>query len=89
MDSKKEVEGKEPCCTVPSNRSSSMQFRLNKQKTSLQKGACCSVNAGDWLVRDPQGNLVRCDDLNFKSTYEVLNNSAQLEQFSEGKPCGC
>ena len=27
------------------------------------------VKAGDWLVRDPQGNLARCDDINFKCTY--------------------
>ena len=47
------------------------------------------VKAGDWLVRDPQGNLVRCDDINFKCTYELFENSARLEEFHEGKSWGC
>jgi hypothetical protein len=47
------------------------------------------VKAGDWLVRDPQGNLVRCDDTSFKSTYEPLANSVRVEDLNEGKPCGC
>jgi len=44
---------------------------------------------GDWLVRDPQGNLVLCDDINFKCTYESLASSSPIEAFNEGKPCGC
>jgi len=52
-------------------------------------GGVLHVNAGDWLVRDPQGNLVRCDDTNFKCTYEQLDINAPLEPFNEGKPCGC
>jgi hypothetical protein len=47
------------------------------------------VKAGDWLVRDPQGNLVRCDDINFKCTYESLALSSPIEELNEGKPCGC
>ena len=47
------------------------------------------VRAGDWLVRDPQGNLVRCDDINFKCTYESLAVSSPIEALHEGKPCGC
>jgi hypothetical protein len=52
-------------------------------------GGVVHVNAGDWLVRDPQGNLVRCDDIHFKCTYELLESSARLKEFREGKPCGC
>jgi hypothetical protein len=47
------------------------------------------LNAGDWLVRDPQGNLVRCDDIHFKCTYEPLASSVRVEELNEGKPCGC
>ena len=47
------------------------------------------VNRGDWLVRDPQGNLVRYDDISFKCTYERLEGPTRLEDVSEGKPCGC
>jgi hypothetical protein len=44
---------------------------------------------GDWLVRDPQGNLVLCDDINFKCTYESLAGSGPIEALNESKPCGC
>ena len=44
---------------------------------------------GDWLVRDPQGNLVLCDDINFKCTYELLAMSSPIETLNESKPCGC
>lgn len=44
---------------------------------------------GDWLVRDPQGNLVLCDDINFKCTYESLAMSSPIETLNESKPCGC
>jgi hypothetical protein len=47
------------------------------------------VKAGDWLVRDPQGNLVRCDDINFKCTYESLADAGRIEDLHESKPCGC
>ena len=53
------------------------------------KGGVLHLNTGDWLIRDPQGNLVRCDDIQFKCTYELLESSARLEEFHEGKPCGC
>jgi hypothetical protein len=47
------------------------------------------VKASEWLVRDPQGNLVRCDDVHFKCTYEPLKSSVRVEELNEGKPCGC
>lgn len=53
------------------------------------QGGVLHLNPGDWLVRDPQGNVVRFDDLSFKCTYERLESSARLEKFREGKPCGC
>jgi hypothetical protein len=52
-------------------------------------GGVLHLQAGDWLVRDPQGNQVRCNDIDFKSTYEVLSTSTSLENLHEGKPCGC
>jgi hypothetical protein len=53
------------------------------------KEGLLQVNAGDWLVRDAQGNLVRCDDSNFKCTYESLAHAARIEDMNEGKSCGC
>jgi hypothetical protein len=47
------------------------------------------VKAGDWLVRDAQGNLVRCDDINFKCSYESLADAGRIEDLHESKPCGC
>ena len=52
-------------------------------------GGVVHVNAGDWLVRDPQGNVVRCDDTSFKCTYERLETLATVADQHEGKPCGC
>lgn len=47
------------------------------------------VERGDWLLRDSLGNLTRCDDVNFKCTYQTLDYSGNVEQFRESKPCGC
>jgi hypothetical protein len=47
------------------------------------------MKAGDWLVRDAQGNLVRCDDINFKCTYESLADERRIEDLHESRPCGC
>jgi hypothetical protein len=53
------------------------------------KDGVLRVETGDWLVRDPQGNLVRCDDINFKCTYESLSDAIGVEDLNEAKPCGC
>jgi hypothetical protein len=53
------------------------------------KDSVLHVNAGDWLIRDPQGNLVRCDDINFKCTYESLADESRIEELNEARPCGC
>jgi hypothetical protein len=53
------------------------------------KNGVLRVKTGDWLVRDPQGNLVRCDDINFKCTYESLADAVRIEDLNEAKPCGC
>ena len=34
-------------------------------------GGVLHLKAGDWLVRDPQGNLARVNDIDFKCTYEA------------------
>jgi hypothetical protein len=61
-----------------------------KEATDIRtKAGVVHVNRGEWVVRDPQGNLLSCDDINFKSTYELLDSSARLEDLGEGKPCGC
>ena len=52
-------------------------------------GGVLHLKAGDWLVRDSQGNLLRCNDTDFKCTYEALNTSLNVEQLQESKPCGC
>ncbi|HET9281025.1 MAG TPA: hypothetical protein VFR24_03580 [Candidatus Angelobacter sp.] len=64
-------------------------IQVAEAKDIVTEGGLLHVNAGDWLIRDPQGNLVRCDDLNFKSMYETFSHPAKLEQFRESKPCGC
>jgi len=61
-----------------------------KEPTDIStQGGVLHVNAGDWLVRDPQGNLVRCDDTHFKCTYEPLASSVRVEDLNEGRTCGC
>src|ERR1700685_4182129 len=46
------------------------------------------AEAGDWLVRDPQGNVNVCDDQYFMKNYAVLKDSAPLEHFRESTPHG-
>lgn len=53
------------------------------------EGGILHVKPGDWLIRDVHGNLVRCDDINFKCSYEAMDGHKELEYFMEGKPCGC
>lgn len=53
------------------------------------EGGILRVKPGEWLLRDAQGNLTRCDDLSFKCSYELLDGREELAAFSEGKPCGC
>jgi hypothetical protein len=52
-------------------------------------GGVLHAKPGDWLVRDANGNLSRCDDISFKCTFESLSTSRRLEEFIEAKPCGC
>jgi hypothetical protein len=47
------------------------------------------AEAGDWLILDPQGNLNRCDNVNFQCTYETIEDSDRYAKMDEGKPCGC
>jgi hypothetical protein len=47
------------------------------------------LKAGDWLVRDPQGNVTRCDNVDFQCTYASLKSTAPIEELHESKPCGC
>ena len=52
-------------------------------------GGIVRAEAGDWLILDPQGNLNRCDNVNFQCTYEAVEDSNQYARISESKPCGC
>lgn len=47
------------------------------------------AGAGDWLILDPQGNLSRCDNVNFQCTYEAVIDSNRYAKLDEGTPCGC
>jgi hypothetical protein len=47
------------------------------------------AKSGDWLVRDPQGNVKLCDDLYFIENYAPLKDSTPLEQFRERTSGGC
>jgi sarcosine oxidase gamma subunit len=40
---------------------------------------------GDWLIRDPHGNVKLCDNTYFTSNYAPLKDSRPLEQFRERK----
>jgi hypothetical protein len=53
------------------------------------RGGLLHLKPGDWLIRDAHGNLMRCDDINFKCSYEAMDGRSELESFAEGKPCGC
>jgi hypothetical protein len=44
---------------------------------------------GDWLILDAEGNLSRCDSINFMCTYELTGDTSQYARVPEGKPCGC
>jgi hypothetical protein len=63
--------------------------QVNEAADIPTPGGVVHVNAGDWLVRDPQGNFVRCDDISFKCTYERLEAPASVADLHEGKPYGC
>jgi len=52
-------------------------------------GGVLHAEAGDWLILDPQGNLNRCDNINFQCTYEAIVDSDRYARVDEGKPCGC
>jgi hypothetical protein len=52
-------------------------------------GGVVRAKSGDWLILDSQGNLNRCDNMNFQCTYEAVDDSSQYARVSEGKPCGC
>ncbi len=51
-------------------------------------GGVLRAETGDWLVRDPQGNVKLCDDLYFIENYAPLKDSTPLEQFRERTPGG-
>ena len=52
-------------------------------------GGVLHAKRGDWLIRDAQGNLTRCDDADFKCTFESLETSRSPEEFTEAKHWGC
>ena len=47
------------------------------------------ADPGDWLILDAEGNLSRCDNVNFMCTYELSNDSSQHAEAAEGKSYGC
>jgi hypothetical protein len=51
-------------------------------------GGILHAEPGDWLVRDPQGNVNLFDDLYFIENYAPLKDSTPLEQFRERTPGG-
>jgi hypothetical protein len=51
-------------------------------------GGVVHAGTGDWLVRDPQGNVKLCDDLYFIENYAPLKDSTPLDQFRERTPGG-
>jgi hypothetical protein len=52
-------------------------------------GGLVHAERGDWLLMDPQGNLVRFSDADFKCTFDPLRDSTPIELLREGRPCGC
>lgn len=41
------------------------------------------ASLGDWVLRDPHGNVRLCSDFFFRSNYAPLRSSEPLEQFRE------
>ena len=64
-------------------------IQVNEPTDVSTESGLLHANPGDWLIRDAQGNLTRCDDINFKCSFEPLSVSRELQQFAESKPCGC
>jgi hypothetical protein len=46
------------------------------------------ASSGNWVLRDPQGNVKLCNDTYFRSNYSPMRASKPLEQFREEEPCG-
>jgi len=42
-------------------------------------GGLVHAERGDWLLRDPQGNLVRFSDADFKCTFDPLRDSTPID----------
>ena len=64
-------------------------IQMNEPADVRTDGGLLHVKAGDWLIRDEQGNLICCDDTSFKCSYKILDTRNELELLSEGRPCGC
>jgi hypothetical protein len=64
-------------------------IQVNENLDVPTESGLVRVKPGDWLLRDTNGNLSRCDDISFKSTYECLSTSRSLEELYEGKSYGC
>jgi hypothetical protein len=47
------------------------------------------VEAGEWLVRNDDGALFACNAAYFARTFELVKSTKSLDDFDEGKPCGC
>jgi hypothetical protein len=41
------------------------------------------ASSGDWVLRDPHGNVRLCSDAYFRSNYAPMGGSQPLEQFRE------
>lgn len=47
------------------------------------------VEAGEWLVRSAGGSIFACNAEYFARTYELVKSTKTLDDFNEGKHCGC
>ncbi|HET6845010.1 MAG TPA: hypothetical protein VFK06_25490 [Candidatus Angelobacter sp.] len=64
-------------------------IQISEPMDITTEGGLLHANPGDWLIRDAQGNLTRCDDINFKCSFEPLSLSTEPKLFAESKSCGC
>ncbi len=66
-------------------------IQINGPADISNSGAVSNATAGDWLIRDPYGNLQLCDDSYFKNNYTPMQDSRPIEQFREttSKSGGC
>lgn len=51
-------------------------------------GGVLHAAAGDWIIRDPHGNVKLCNDRFFRTNYTLLGVGSPIEELKEKGNCG-